>query len=184
LGDADSIGPISELMGENDDMVRVAAINASLELGRIHDRMNVVSESIRRNLNGSTGRVAKELLFAVQRTRLTDLWSYVVPFLSDADPVLRKTSAVALQALATPDSAPAVVNRLQQESEAPVLVELANAAAKINSNEALPTLIDLLGNANNDVVQASSAALTSMTKQKFGTNRNLWSEWWRANYSK
>jgi HEAT repeat protein len=181
LKDVSSLGVIADLVGVRDDAIRLAAINAALELGLQNDRGALVSDSIRRNLNGSQGKVAKELLSAITRGKFTDLWSAAVPFLSDSDPLLRKTAAFTLQTLAVPDSIEAIVIRLQQEEDTRILVELANAAAKLKSSSAIPALIRLLGNDSNDVVQAAAAALTVTTHERFGTNKAKWTEWWDRN---
>lgn len=178
LNDADAIGGIAELVASEDDMVRNAAINASIELGRLHDRMPLVMEQIRFALNGSRGRAAKELLSAVGRGKMTELWTSVLPFLYDADPMLRRSAAVTLQSLAVPESVDAIVTRLEAEDDPKTLVELAKASSQLKSAAAVPGLIRLLGNGDDTVVQTSAAALVRLTRQKFGVNQDKWTEWW------
>ncbi|HLY08977.1 MAG TPA: HEAT repeat domain-containing protein, partial [Planctomycetota bacterium] len=184
LADPYAVEGIAELVGDQDDMVRVAAINASLELGKTHNRMDLVSESVRRNLNGADGRVAKELLSMVSRGKMAELWKSVLPFLSDPDALLRKTAAVTLQGIEVPETAEIVVTRLQQEDDLRTLIELTRAASKIKSTTAVPALIHLLGHADPDVVQASAASLEALTRQHFGTNKSKWTQWWDLNQTK
>jgi len=181
LGDASSLEAVSDLLGDPDDMVRVAALSAALELGNQHDRMDIVKDSIRRNLLGSQGRIAKELLGAVGRAQLRDLWPTVNSFLNDADPLLRKTAAVTLGILAVPDCADAVTIRLDQEDDVRTLVELSKTAGALKSTVPIPALIRRLRNPNEDVVKSSAAALTVLTNQQFGTREDKWVEWWERN---
>jgi len=181
LSDASSISAIADLVGESDDMVRLAAINAALELGRIHDKMDLVADAVRRNLNGSAGRTAKELLTAVGRGRMADLWQSVVAFLNDADPLLRKSAVLTLQLIAAPESADALLLRLDREDDPRILVELTKVVPVIKAQAAVPSLIHLLRNENDYVVQSSAAALTQLTRQQFGTNQDKWAEWWERN---
>jgi len=178
LKDGTSLQAIADLVGSTDDMIRVPAITASLELGLQTDRMDLVSASVRQALASGQGRVAKELLGAVTRGRFTALWTAVLPFMSDSDPVLRRAAALTLETLAVPDCADAVVNRLNQEDDAITLVGLSKAASKVKSRAAIPALIRLLGHENPNVVQGAGAALTLITREKYGTNKDKWTEWW------
>ena len=184
LSDAPSIAAIADLVGESDDMVRLAAINAALELGRIHDKMDLVAEAIRRYLNGSEGRPAKELLSAVGRGRMAGLWQSVTAFLNDADPILRKSAALTLQIIAAPESTDAVVIRLDLEDDPRILIELTKAASVLKASAAIPSLIRLLRNGDDHVVQSSAAALAQLTHQEFGTREDKWTEWWERNSKK
>jgi HEAT repeat protein len=178
LKDAAAIPAIAELVGNREDMIRVAAITASLELGLKSDRLDLVMDSIRQALVSSQGKVAKELMGAVTRGKFSALWKEVVPFLNDADPMLRKTAAHTLDTLAVPDCAEAVINRLNQEDDVPTLLELTRVSPKLKTQAVIPPLIHLLGHDSKDVVQGAGAALTYLTREKFGTNKDLWTEWW------
>jgi hypothetical protein len=155
--------------------------NAAIELGRQNNRMDVVSTWIRRYLTTSEGRAAKELLVAVARGKITDLWGPVAGFLNDSDPLLRRTAAITLQSIPTPEAADLVVNRLAQEDDTRTLLELMRAAGQIKSLTAVPALLHLLRSSIPEVVTASSNALSELTGQKFGTDTESWNQWWTRN---
>jgi len=143
--------------------------------------MDLVAEAVRRNLSGSDGRIAKELLSAVGRGRMAGLWQSVVAFLNDSDPILRKSAVLTLQMIAAPESADALLLRLDREEDPRILVEVAKAMSELKAQAAIPSLIRLLRNENDYVVQSSAAALTLLTRQQFGTNQDKWVEWWERN---
>lgn len=45
--------------------------------------------------------------------------------------------------------------------------------------EAVPALLECLGDRDDDVVAAAHAALVEITRQDFGTRRRRWTAWWR-----
>lgn len=181
IGDVSSLPAIAELMGNPDDMVRLAAITASLEMGRIHDRKELVVSYVGRYLPGSDGRVAKELIGAVGRGKMTELWPAVTQFLKDADPLLRRTAATTLQVLGVHESADAVLIQLDQEQEPRIIVELCKSLVTLKSIRAVPSLIRLLRHSDENVVNAAASSLASLTNEKFGNNADRWTEWWERN---
>jgi HEAT repeat protein len=184
LSDGDSLELIADWVGDTDDAIRVAAITASLELGRRHDRMEVVANRIRRNLPGSLGRVAKELLGAAARSRRTELWEPAASFLQDSDTTLRRAALNALEQLAAPDSAGAVVARLRLEDDARTLVDVIKTVAKLKSTEAVVPLIELLRKREPNIVRAAAAALATITRQQFGDDPDIWWAWWERSHPK
>ena len=143
------------------------------------ERLPVVQDMILSKT--SEGRTAKELLVAVARGKMTDLWGPVAVFLNDSNPVLRRTAAITLQSIPTPEVVDLVVNRLGQEDDTRTLIELTKAAGQIKSLTAVPSLINLLRSSTPEVVTQSSNALSAVTAQKFGTDADSWNQWWTRN---
>jgi HEAT repeat protein len=178
LSDGASLAPIADLMAESDDMIRVAAINAAIELARKTDRMDVIEDRLRACLHGQTGRTARDLLGAAARSGRPGLWGPVSQFLRDPDPALRRSAAEALTVLASPESVDVITDRLGREDDSRTAVQLARATAILRSKVAVPTLINLLRSREDTVVQAASKALGAITREEFGTSFERWSEWW------
>lgn len=178
LGDTASVNLIADLVGESDDMVRVAAINAAIDLAKKSDRGDVVADSVRRSLAGQSGRLARELLGAAARLGRPELWEPVSRYLQNPDPVLRRAAAEALCVLAVQDSGEVIVDRLRQEEDTRTTVTLQKATAVLKSKSAVPVLIDLLQSRDEAVTRGASSALGAITREAFGDSHERWSAWW------
>lgn len=178
LGDVDSIPQIADLLDDPDDMVRVAAINAALDLGKKARRMEVVADQIRRALPVQAGRPARDLLGAAARSGSPELWRPVSEFLRHEDPALRRAAAEALCVLAARESSAVVAGRLRMEDDPRTLVTLSRALGILRDRDAVPALIDLLRHSDENVVRGAAAALRAITGEAFEAQYDRWFDWW------
>ncbi|HVR86845.1 MAG TPA: HEAT repeat domain-containing protein [Planctomycetota bacterium] len=178
LGDANSLPEILDCLDSPDGAVRVAAINAALDLARKSDKMERTAEGLRKALDKSSGKATLDFISAIGRTGRQEQWSYIGPFLRDADPKTRATAAAALAGLAAPASEELILVRLAQEDDKRTRVQLAAAVRALKAMKAVEPLIGWLKSEDPDVSAAAEMALRAMTGQQFGVDYAKWSQWW------
>jgi HEAT repeat protein len=86
------------------------------------------------------GRVRREAVVSLGRMRLEEVHGYVVPMLDDPDPLVRTAAARALGFLANPASARRLMDRVDEESESDVEIEIVKALGLVGDPAAVPLL--------------------------------------------
>jgi HEAT repeat protein len=178
LGDANSLPEILDCLDSQDGAVRVAAINAALDLGRKSGKLERTAEGLRKALDNASGKGTLDFISAIGRTGRQEQWTYIAPFLRDADPKTRATAAAALAGLAAPASEELVLTRLAQEDDKRTRVQLAAAVRELKASKAIEPLIGWLRSEDPDIAGAAEMALRGITGQKFGVDYAKWAQWW------
>ncbi|HEV3027023.1 MAG TPA: HEAT repeat domain-containing protein, partial [Planctomycetota bacterium] len=163
LGDANSLPEILDCLDSQDGAVRVAAINAALDLGRKSGKLERTAEGLRKALDNASGKGTLDFISAIGRTGRQEQWTYIAPFLRDADPKTRATAAAALAGLAAPASEELVLTRLAQEDDKRTRVQLAAAVRELKASKAIEPLIGWLRSEDPDIAGAAEMALRGIT---------------------
>lgn len=103
--------------------------------------------------------------------RLTEL-------INDDDREVRSCAIMALGELKVTETLEPLTNRLSIETDGWVKIQIIQAFQNIRDRQAVPTLIDLLEDPDEQVRHRASVALTNITGQAFGEDRQKWLEWW------
>jgi HEAT repeat protein len=178
LEDLHSLDGVLDLLKDPDSLVRIAAINAALEMGRKHNRMESVSGALIGALSFSDGEASKDLISAMGRTGRKELWSQLVAPLRGGDPVVRALAAAALASLASPESIDTLVNRLALEDDKRVRPELAAAARALGSFKSVEPFLNWLRSNDPEIVSIAAISLRTITRQEFGSDPERWRLWW------
>jgi HEAT repeat protein len=179
LGDVDSFDAVATSVVDADPGVRLSSVTAVLELGRKSGQMmravEVLGDGLYRN---SQPKVLLDLLAGLGRTGHKEAWRSLVTQLSHSDPKVRAMAASALANCMSPEALPSVIERMTEEQDKSVRVNLAVAARNSRSQTAVPTLIDWLMSQDRDIQDAALQALVALTKQKLPLEYSAWKEWW------
>jgi hypothetical protein len=178
LGDDRSLPDIAQEMGSKDAVVRVAAINASLELGRRSGKMDLVVGQLKSGILRAEGPVLEDLLEAAGRSGSQELVEPMIRSLRDADPAIRMKAVGGLVQSRSSAGTQALVRQLGVDDSVAVRIHLARAVAALRAPDAISPLIENLRDRDEALVRECRRALQTITKQDQGDQYSGWALWW------
>lgn len=128
---------------------------------------------------GKEGRA--DVLGALGRTKDAESALKAAPHLKDEDPEVRAAAAIALGELNNPETADELAARMADEDSPRAREAEARAAGTLKAKGAVETLVEWLGDENERVRQEAEKALTLITRQELGKDREKWRAWLEAN---
>lgn len=177
IEEKDWFDPVSALCGDPDPTVRSRAMGVSARLAVKHSLqetyLGILADQLRRG--GPDIRV--DMAGAIGSLGRREGWSQLTPLLGDSDPKVRAASAMALLALAAPDSGPDILAQLPREQDRMTRLYLAGTAQKLKLRPAVVPLIDWLSDPDEEIRKAAGTALLNLTGQTFGQDRDKWGKW-------
>jgi HEAT repeat protein len=178
LGDDRSLPDIAQEMGSRDAVVRVAAINACLELGPRSGKMDLVVGQLKSGILREEGPVLEDLLEAAGRSGSPELVEPMIRSLQDGDPAVRIKAVGGLVLNRSAAGTQALVQQLRVDDSVAVRIQLARAAATLKAVDAIAPLIECLRDRDEALVRECRRALQTITKQDRGDQYNDWALWW------
>jgi HEAT repeat protein len=175
--DRDWFDPVSQLCGDADPTVRSRAMAVSGRLAAKYSLqetyLGILADPLRRG--GPDVRI--DMAGAIGSLGRREGWSHLAPLLGDTEPKVRAAAAMALLALAAPDSGPDILDHLPREQDRMTRLYLASTAQKLKLRAAVVPLVDWLSDPDEEIRKAAGAALLNLTGQTFGQDRGKWTEW-------
>ncbi|HLY73623.1 MAG TPA: HEAT repeat domain-containing protein, partial [Planctomycetota bacterium] len=142
------------------------------------------ADGLVRALDQASPNAKFDLIGALGRTQLRDKWNVIAPYLRDDLPELRAAAAAALGDLGAAEASEALVSQAAAETDGRVKIRIAGAAKTLFVKGAIDPLLRWLRDDSEVVRTESSAALETLTGQKFGLDTAKWDAWWADNRPK
>jgi len=153
-------------------LTTLAIIGSPDILPRIHKYTKSPFHAVRENAALTIGELGK----------IADL-PVIAPLTNDPWPTVRLAAAEALGKLKGEASVKVLLAAIEHETDRRIKVMIASSLEKQNSRIAIPELISLLDDSNDDVRRQAVTALQKITRQKIGDDYTKWQEW-RKTYHK
>lgn len=175
------LDPIGDMCTEKVREVRVQALSIATRLAIKHGLQDKFMRVLSGNLKDIDEGVRADNASAIGGLARREAWPALVGLFGDREPKVRSSAAQALLALAAPESANDIVAHMGREQDFWCRSFLAQAAQKLKADAAIDTLIEWLGDADDEVKKLAEATLRSLTGQGLGMDREKWTAWRAAN---
>lgn len=170
---------IEKLNDPSEPVARKAQIVAE-NLGSRAEAQEDAADEIMNVLDRGTprGRALGSRLAGVLRLR--SAIGRLSELINDDDREVRANAIMGLGQLKVSEALEPLTNRLSIETDGWVKIQIVQAFQSIQDRQAVPTLIDLLEDQDEQVRHRAAVALTNLTGQSFGEDREKWLEWWNT----
>lgn len=176
--DQDLFGDMTELCGDVDPEVRGRALRIAKNIAEKHGLKDQYVRTVVGNLGSSDAGVRSDSAAVLGSTGMPESWNHLVPVLNDPEPRVRAVAAQALMNLGAPESGETVLGALVREQDKWARIALAGAAEKLKLAKAIEIFVDWMGDQDADVKKAAQVALTLLTGENLGPDRQRWVDWW------
>jgi len=180
LLDEESLEPIARLTADPDPGVGRRAGVALGILAKKYERIPDAVEMLTNFLPDVSGKTRAEVIEALWKLGDPESAATIVPYVSDSEPAVRISAVRGCGELKSKEAIAGLAERLREEPDRWVKVQICNAFDKIRSDEAIGPLIDLMEeDEDSEIDEAASRALQHITGQReFGQDHDQWREWW------
>lgn len=177
-------GVMSDLCADPDRDVRERALRIAKNIAGKNGLTDQFIRTLVGNLGNADPLVRSDSAAVLGSMGVQESWNHLAPILNDPEPGVRAVAAQALMKLAAPESAETVYNAMLREQDKWARIGLAGAAERLKMTKACEPLIDWMTSDDPELKRACTAALTLLTGENYGPDRQKWADWWDKNRPK
>jgi HEAT repeat protein len=160
--------------------VRVRAFSALAKIAEANKQADAVMGAIESVVQRAPPELKVTAASNLGLARRKEACGLLCRLLDDFEPSVRTAAASALVSIASPDSGPAILQRLRAETDKWTRLHLLSAAQVINLVDAVEPLIPWLEDPDNDMRNAAHSGLKKLTGVTIGQDPKAWAQWWAA----
>ncbi len=178
--DVEWFDAVGELCGDPNKDIRNRALNIVNRIAQKHNLQEKYLHLLAQNVQNRDDGVRADIATAIGSTGKAENWKLVAPMLADIDPKVRAASAQALIALGAPEAGPDLVGMANRERDRWARICVAGAVQKFRLQKAIESIIDWLGDSDEEVKKVAAETLKLLTGENHGADRDKWSAWFAA----
>lgn len=184
LEDVQWFDAVGDLCADPVKEVRGLALAMASRLATKHDMKDNFIRLIVGNLGATHAGVRADSAATLGGIGKADHWTSLAPLLRDTDPGVRAATALSLSNLGAVAAGPDIVGQLPVERDHWARIYLAGAAQRLKLASAIEPLINWLRDPNQEIRNASSVSLQTITGERFGPEAEKWEAWLQRSKSK